>query len=539
MKSLSGVLRLKNYVAKRKRRLFYIVFLAFGCSILELCPAQIVARIVDILPTAPLHRAFEWVLLFGGTYVLSSILALVYGIIVMNFNNEIIEDVRKDVVRSVIQREIKVTDPDISGDVITRLTGDVEQITRVIAGPLNGFLRQILVFAFSLAVLGTIDLKLIVVTVAVSMMLYLLSKQVSNKNKEYGQREREQIGKISTVFSDVLKNLILVKSYGTERIEIERLEELSDKILNCRKSQMGYMTRYWSGVEICNCTGYVAAFLACIYEVKAGHCSIGQVVVVYAYLQRVFSTMVNISRYRTDIFNADAALTRVFSLVGKENIQFEKVEEENEKIEKVVVSDLTVSYGNKRIVENLNMELRNGTVTALVAESGKGKSTVIQTFAGFTDITGGKIFFDQQDVTNQVLLRRKLSRICYQLPYLQQKTIAENLDYGKDEKEENNCFEPIVCEIVNKKGMGEILDTSNNGLSGGEARRIALARTVNRHVPFYLFDEPTAELDEENRKKVMKAIRQLAQDSIVLIATHDQDLIREADQIVRFISQNG
>ena len=533
MKSLSGVLRLKDYVTKRKERLFYIVFLACGCSILELCPAQIVARIVDILPTVQLHRAFEWVLLFGGTYVLSSILALVYGIIVMNFNNEIIEDVRKDVVRSVIQREIKVTDPDISGDVITRLTGDVEQITRVIAGPLNGFLRQILVFVFSLAVLGTIDLKLIIVTVAVSIALYHLSKRVSNKNKEYGQREREQIGKISTVFSDILKNRILVKSYGTERIEIERLEELSDKILNCRKSQMGYMTRYWSGVEICNCTGYVAAFLACIYEVKAGHCSIGQVVVVYAYLQRVFSTMVNISRYRTDIFNADAALTRVFSLVGKENIHFENVEEGNEKIEKVVVSDLTVSYGNKRIVENLNMELRNGTVTALVAESGKGKSTVIQTFAGFTDITGGKIFFDQRDVTNQVSLRRKMMRICYQLPYLQQKTIAENLDYGKDEKEENNCFEPIVCEIINKKGMGEILDTSNNGLSGGEARRIALARTVNRYVPFYLFDEPTAELDEENRKKVIQAIRQLSQDSIVLIATHDHDLICEADQIIR------
>lgn len=86
---------------------------------------------------------------------------------------------------------------------------------------------------------------------------------------------------------------------------------------------------------------------------------------------------------------------------------------------------------------------------------------------------------------------------------------------------------------MNKKGMEEILDTSNNGLSGGEARRIALARTVNRHVPFYLFDEPTAELDEENRKKVMKAIRQLSQDAIVLIATHDQDLIREADQIIR------
>lgn len=531
MKSLAGVLQLKEYVAKRKKRLFYIILLAICCSILELCPAQIVARIVDILPTAQLLSAFKWVLLFGGTYILSSILALVYGILVMNFNNEIIEDVRKDVFRSVIHREVKVTDQDISGDVITRSTGDVEQITRVIAGPLNGFLRQILIFVSSLAILGAIDLKLILVTLAVSMILCRLSKRVSNKNKEYGRLEREQIGKISTVFSDILKNCILIKSYGTENIEIERLEALSNGVLNCRKSQMGYMTRYWSGVEICNCAGYVAAFLACVYEIKAGRCSIGQVIVVYSYLQRVFSTMVNLSRYRTDFFNADAALTRVFSLVDKENIHFEHVEKGHDKIEKVVVSNLTVTCGNRRIVENLNMEMRKGTVTALVAESGKGKSSVIQTFAGFTEISGGKMFFDQRDVTNQVLLRRKMIRICFQLPYLQQKTIRENLCYGKEE--ENQCFEPIVRDIVQKKGLEEILDSSNNRLSGGEARRIALARTVNRRVPFYLFDEPTAEMDEENRKKVIKAIRQLSHDSIVLVATHDHDLIDEADQIVR------
>jgi ATP-binding cassette subfamily B protein len=265
----------------------------------------------------------------------------------------------------------------------------VEQITRVVAGPLNGFLRQVLIFVSSLAVLGAMDLKLILVTLAVSVSLYYLSKRVSNRNKEYGRLEREQIGKISMAFSDILKNRILVKSYGTEAAEIGRLEGLSDGVLNYRKDQMGYMTRYWSGVEICNCIGYVAAFLVCVYEVKAGHCSIGQVIVVYSYLQRVFSTMVNISRYRTDFFNADAALTRVFALVDREKTHLENVQTGHETIGKVVVSDLTVTYGGRRVVDGLNMELKKGTVTALVAESGKGKSTVIQTLAGFTDISGG------------------------------------------------------------------------------------------------------------------------------------------------------
>lgn len=532
MKNLLGIQRLRAYIAKKRGRLICILIIAIISSVLALLPAQVVAQIVDLLPTAPLHRIVHWVLLFGGIYVLSSVLSLIYGNLVMNFSNGIIEDVRKDLFRSVIFHEVKITDPDISGDVITRSTADVEQITRVIAGPLNGFLGKILVFLFSLVVLGTIDIKLIFVTLVVSGMLYFLSKRVSEKNKEYGKKERGQIGKISLAFSDILKNRFLVKSYCTEDLEIKRLKELSDGVLNCRKSAMGYMTRFWSGVEVCNCIGYVVAFLACIYEVKAGHCSVGQVVVVYSYLQSVFSTMINVSRYRTDIFNADAALGRVFSLVTKEEPSSEEDNFVNASINKVTLSDLSVKYGDKSIINGLNMEMKPGAITVLSAESGKGKSTLIQTLAGFTEISAGHIFFDQIDVTNRVCLRRKMMRVCYQVPFLQQKTIKENISYGGDETS-NGCFDSLIQEIITQKENGEVLNASNNCLSGGEARRVSLARTVNRHVPIYLFDEPTAELDEENRKKVIDGIRQLSKNSIVLVATHDSDMIHAADVVIQ------
>ena len=258
----------------------------------------------------------------------------------------------------------------------------------------------------------------------------------------------------------------------------------------------------------------------------------GQVVVVYSYLQSVFSTMINVSRYRTDIFNADAALGRVFSLVTKEDLPIEEDNLAKDSINKVTVSDLTVKYGDKIIINGLNMEMKLVSITVLSADSGKGKSTLIQTFAGFTDISSGHILFDQIDVTDRVSLRRKLMRVCYQVPFLQQKTIAENISYGGD-KTSTGCFDSLIQEIITQKENGEVLNASNNRLSGGEARRVSLARTVNRHVSFYLFDEPTAELDEENRKKVIAGIRQLSKNSIVLVATHDSDMIHVADKVIR------
>ncbi len=535
MRNLLGVNRLLKYIVQKKHILIFIIFIAVIVSGWELIPAQIVGRIVDSLPQSDINIVLKWVAVFGLVYFVANVLKLLFGKLVMDFNNGIIEDVRKDIFKSTIHHDVKVTEPDISGDILTRTTGDIEQITKVIAGPLNGLLGRMLVFIFSIIVLGRLDIKYIFIAIIVSAGLYTLSKNVSEKNKETGVQERKIIGGLSSYYSDIMRNIFLIKAYVKEKNEIHSLDTMSDNILLCRKKQMSYMTKYWASVEFCNCIGYVVAFLVCVYEVKRGSYTVGQLVVIYSYLQTIFSSMVNVSRYRTDIYNADASLNRVFPLIddqvsGKKLSSLPKSGPYS--IEKIELKNISVMFDHKEIIKNISFVLEKGTITVLAADSGKGKSTIINAMLGFADIANGCIMFDGQDVTNNSTERRNAIRVCFQKAYLQQKSLYENIYYGGEKPNWIYLFYSVIESIMKKKGDDVILENTNNSLSGGEARRVALARTVNKKVPCYIFDEPTAELDDYNKQMVIESIKKLSKNAMILVATHDNDLITAADQII-------
>lgn len=549
MKDLQGVKRLLIYLRRRQRNLTFILFTAVIVSVLELLPARIVGKIVDFMPVAEMKVIVCTVAVFGVVYFLTSVLKVIYGNMVMDYTNGIIEDVRKDIFVSSINRTVRMSDADISGDIITRATSDVEQITRVIAGPLNGFLGKILNFLFALILLGCISIRLAAVTVFVSGVLYFLSKDISKKNKENGMEERTRIGAISGKLADVLRNIVLVKAYGTEKQEIEELNRESNNVFSCRKKLLLHMTKYWSLVELFNGIGFVLAFLITVNEISRGRCSVGQIVVIYSYLQMIFSSMISVSRYKTDIYNADAAMLRVFALIPEDNKNSEnqpkddpQTDRQNEnscqndrdkKVEKIKVENLAVSYGDKRVIDGISFELEKGKLVALAGESGKGKSSIIHAMLGFADISSGKIFFDGEDVTEKPEERKRQIRIAFQNSYLFQKSMEENLQYGGQSDNWCEIFEHIgIVQIMEKAGADKVLDTTNKGLSGGEQRRLAIIRNVNKKVPCYIFDEPTSELDEFTKQQVIHGLLKLKQKAMVLAVTHDKELMQRADTLI-------
>lgn len=549
MQDLQGVKRLLDYLRRRKRNLIFILFTAVIVSVLELLPARIVGKIVDFMPAAEMKVIVCTVAIFGVVYFLTSVLKVIYGNMVMDYTNGIIEDVRKDLFVSSINRTVRMSDADISGDIITRATSDVEQITRVIAGPLNGFLGKILNFLFALILLGCISIRLAAVTVFVSGVLYFLSKDISKKNKENGMEERTRIGAISGKLADVLRNIVLVKAYGTEKQEIEELNRESNNVFSCRKKLLLHMTKYWSLVELFNGIGFVLAFLITVNEISRGRCSVGQIVVIYSYLQMIFSSMISVSRYKTDIYNADAAMLRVFALIPEDNKNSEnqpkddpQTDRQNEnscqndrdkKVEKIKVENLAVSYGDKRVIDGISFELEKGKLVALAGESGKGKSSIIHAMLGFADISSGKIFFDGEDVTEKPEERQRQIRIAFQNSYLFQKSMEENLQYGGQSDNWCEIFEHIgIAQIMEKVGADKVLDTTNKGLSGGEQRRLAIIRNVNKKVPCYIFDEPTSELDEFTKQQVIHGLLKLKQKAMVLAVTHDKELMQRADTLI-------
>lgn len=535
MNRLKGIKRLLKYIKNRKT-IYLLFFMAIVVSILELVPPQLVGKLVDILPKGEMEKAFFYIVVFGLVYVLSSVIKIVYGNLVMSFNYSIIEDVRNDLFLAILMKDYYITDKEMTGDVITRATGDVEQITRVIAGPLNGFIGRIMTFVFSLILLGCINPILVFVSVGVSATLFFMSKNISEKNKNNGKKERGIIGVISQKLSDVMKNIILIKSYQTEQNEIEELKSQSQNLLNCRNYLLEQMTKYWSGVELCNGIGFILSFFIGTIAVSKGEISSGDIVVIYSYLQSSFSSMVNVSRYKTDIYNADAAMVRLFSLIPESKLDMDGnnnifIEESN--ITQMEVKNLSVCISDRAIVNNVSFTLEKGKMTVLTGASGSGKTSIINALMGFIKPCFGQIWINGKDYTDKPSLRRKLIRTSFQNAYLFQKSLEQNIYYGSEKGSRITLGNEIdINKIKQVHKVETILDTKNGGLSGGEQRKIALIRTINKDVPIYIFDEPTAEMDSDSSKQVINMLKKLSKEAVLLVVSHDDELIQSADSVI-------
>lgn len=548
MGKLTGVRRLMHYLKKRKTELVFILLYSLLVTAVGLLPIQLIGLLVDTLghqPVGTVGLIFSTfigssvvgiILWFAAVYLLSAILSNLYGYWITMFNDRVIEAVRKDLFRSVIHRAWKFEQEDRSADIVTRAVGDVEQITRVLAGPLNGFLQKILTLLFSLLLLGMWNWKVVLITLLIAVILYRFSTEISKENNELGKAERMEVQKISLQFSDVLKNLPLIQSYRTEGRETVKLFDISNALYGVRRKLLGKMSGYWVKVYVLNTVGFLMVFFILLSEIEKGRCSVGEIVVAYTYLERIFSAMISVSRYKTDVFHADAALSRVF----------ERIDEDSEPISESTstgvqqkcglrVEDASFGYGGETVLRHLNFKVRQGEMLVITGTSGIGKSTILHGLLGFVDLYEGKIFLGEEDVSEEVDVRRSRIRCCFQEPFLFRRGVKENLNYD-GEFENTGVWETLGVLSVSEESVESNSEGNLLGLSGGEQRRIAVGRTVNKAVPVYLFDEPTAELDEENRRNVLAVLAALKEKSAVIVASHDQDLVEMADHRLELLS---
>lgn len=537
---LKGVHRLSKYI-KKSNIIFFVCF-SFLVSGLNLFPIQILSTLVDKLSGSDYNRIEKMILaftnqnmvlvvLFGVFYFLAGLMANEYGYRIVNYNNSIIEAVRKDIFSSAIYEEELSKN---SADMITRAISDVEQITRVVAGPLNGFLQKVMSFFISVIILCVWNYKIAIFTLLSSIVLYVLSVDISKKNKENGELERKEIARLSVKFSDVIKNLELIRSYQTDENELKHLDEESNQIFEVRKNISNKMKWYWSAISLIDGITYLLIFSLLLYEIESGRNSIGEILAIYVYVENAFSAMISISRYKTEIYNSDAALSRAFDVITP-FISKEKKEKTMEisEVETLTVKNMKLSYDDKTVLKGINIEANQGRLTIIKGESGCGKSSLLNVLVGNRKMDDGKILFDGEDVTANSGKRRNAIRLCFQEPMLFCNTLQYNLKYDSNELDNdlNVKGRLLIDRLVAERGEKFMLDDKVSNLSGGEKKRIAIARTMNKKVPIYLFDEPTAELDEENRRRVINLLNELKKEHIVIVSTHDEELIYQGDKV--------
>lgn len=203
---------------------------------------------------------------------------------------------------------------------------------------------------------------------------------------------------------------------------------------------------------------------------------------------------------------------------------------------KVLFEDITKSYGSAVVVPKLNLTIPDGSFTVLVGPSGCGKSTILRMIAGLEEVSSGKIYIDEDDVTYAEPSRRKIAMVFQSYALYPHMTVAENIGFGLTlAKRPKDEIKKSVLEVSKILQLDQLLDRTPKNLSGGQRQRVAIGRAITRNPKVFLFDEPLSNLDASLRGQMRVEISDLHSqiESTMVYVTHDQvEAMTMADQIV-------
>lgn len=433
-------------------------------------------------------------------------------------------------------------DKEITGKIINRLSRSISQIANFMQMLSNNFLQ----FVFS-----TI-LALIIVafySVPVALMLFVLypifgylTVKSSPKWIELQHEKNESLDVASGRFNEAINEIRAVKSYNQERRELSFFSKHINKFVKLNKPQSVYWHAWDTWRRLALNIIFLGIYLYIFLQAAHGHLTSGQAVALILYGMQIRIPLFTISFLVGQTQRAMADSREYFSAMDEPVSLADKGDAKRLRLDRGEVVFKSVSFGysdSKMIVKDLDFTLKPGTKTALVGESGAGKTTITNLLMRLYDVNQGVISIDSQDISEltQKSLRANIGMV-FQEPTLFSGTIRENISYANSkasiEDIESSAIAANAHEFITKFEGGYNTEIGERGLklSGGQKQRIAIARALLKDAPILILDEATSSLDSKSERAVQKALEELMKNRTTLIIAHRLSTIAGVDQII-------
>ncbi len=456
-------------------------------------------------------------------------------------------DLRRTLYSHIQKLSLAFHDQKRTGDLISRVTSDIDAIQSFITQGLLGVLINIITLLGMVAVMFYLNWRFTLIALSVAPMLFAIVYSYTRRIKKASRAVRKKEGEITSVVEEVLSSIRVVKAFAREDYEVKRLQEQSLEGVEVALRARGLKAKLTPIVNLIVATGTCLVLWFGARLVLNGSLSAGEMVVFILYLGKMYKPMQELSKM-TDTYSKAA--------VGYEQIR-EVVETDNEikdsrhavrapRFKGDIEFDLvSFSYTEDTpILKDVSFKIKAGEVAALVGPTGAGKTSVISLVARFYDPTSGVVKIDGTDIKRfrQKSLRQQISFVL-QETMLFHAPVWQNIAYGKPDASRQEIIRAAelanASEFIDKlpEGYDTILGERGMTLSGGQRQRIAIARAVIRNTPILILDEPTSGLDAASEKLVFEALDKLMQNRTVIVIAHRLSTIRRADNI--FVIQDG
>jgi subfamily B ATP-binding cassette protein MsbA len=456
----------------------------------------------------------------------------------------VVTKLRMDIYNKLLQLPIGYFTEQKKGDVMSRVTNDLNEVETSVIGTVEGLIKDPLNLIIILIILISISPRLSLMLLIFLPLTALIIGRISRSLKKHSNISAEKYGESLSILEETLSSLRVIKAFNAERILRSKFTGVNNELFRIRnkmqiRRDLASPLSEFLGVAIMAGILWFGGNL-----VLAGHSGSlnaeGFILYIILFTQ-VISPAKSLSTSFYNMQKGSAAIARIEEILQApvtvdENINGKKLEAFNHSIE---FKNVSFSYEDVIILNNINLKIEKGKTIALVGSSGAGKSTLADLVPRFHDITSGDLLIDGVSIKDYSLqsLREQIS-IVTQEPILFNDTIANNISLGKQNatKEEIEHAAKVANAyhfISNKEeGFDTNIGDRGNKLSGGERQRLTIARAVLKNPPILILDEATSSLDTESERLVQDAINNMMQNRTSIVIAHRLSTIRHADEII-------
>ncbi len=428
------------------------------------------------------------------------------------------------------------------GNLMTRLTSDIQSIQDMLVTALPMLLFNVMLIVGMLVVLLIINLSFGMLGLVSAFIVYLVLRRYLRAIKQMARQTRRSESDANAVVQENLRGIRVVQAFGMESYIQQKYEEHTKKALHFGTIAARLQSGLPSVVSLMTDTGNLAALAIGGVLVMLGQISIGDLLLFSAYLRTMYSPLRQMGKFSNTLMRASASAERVADLLqtapaivdSPTALSIPRLQGA------LTFQQVSFSYNQKRsALQKISFNIFPGMMVALVGHSGAGKSSILHLIQRFYDPQEGRILIDGRDIRNLTLasLRQQIALVP-QDPMLFRASVRENIAYGRPEASEAEVIaaaqQAYADEFIRRlpQGYDTLLEEHGVGLSGGQRQRLAIARAILRQAPLLLLDEPTVGLDAQSEQLVVEALERLMAGRTTLVSAHRLSTIQRADLIL-------
>lgn len=477
-------------------------------------------------------------------YLISAIFEYFEAILMTDVSNNFARKLRGNISSKINKLPLKYFDKHAIGDILSRVTNDVDTIAQSMNQSLSTLVSAITLFMGTTIMMFVTNSVMAITAILASLFGFVFMALVLSKSQKYFVAKQNELGALNGHIEEVYSGLNVVKTYNGEKISNEKFDELNDKLYKAN-----WKSGFLSGLMMPMMSfignfGYVAVCVVGALLALNGHISFGVIVAFIVYVRLFVSPLSQIAQAMTSLQSTAAASERVFEFLDEKEMADEsniKTTLDKEKVKgNIEFKNVEFKYeGNdKPTIKNFSAKAKAGEKVAIVGPTGAGKTTMVNLLMKFYDINNGEILIDgvcTKDLTRSNI--HDLFTMVLQDTWVFNGSIKDNIIYNTSdvsmEMVESVCKTVGLDHFIKTLPNGyDTILSDNDSVSAGQRQLLTIARGMIQNAPFLILDEATSNVDTRTEELVQKAMDKLTEGKTSFIIAHRLSTIKNADLIL-------